>query len=143
MAFKPSLNKYSVPSSLNKMKIDKVCESIKRGVPIKIACRAAGFSYTSFLGYKNQGNLDIDADLDTVFSQLVKRINQIDDERISSALADIREEKRGHLGAQWVLEKKYWKNFSARAETLELNEEIEKLKVRLALSEKEKESPVE
>lgn len=124
--------------------IAKVIADIKRGAPKKYACYANGMSDRHFYYMVDQGKCDIrHGDLLTREAKMVRSLHEVEMEAIVSCCKDIRKNKQGHKGAQWILEHVYWREFSGDAKIMTMAEELEKLKMERLDEERSKEGSEE
>lgn len=107
--------------------VESILRKIKRTIPYKLACLSTGVSEKSFYLWKYQGIKDLEMGKDTPHAEFVKRLSNIEAERIGEAIYIVENAQEGHKGKQWLLEKGYWKYFSPRTAEIELNERVEAL----------------
>lgn len=107
--------------------LDAILASISRGIPYKKACLSKGVSERLFYIWLQIGEEDIFNGRDTKHSSLVRRLNEIEEKRIQYNLERVEEQENGHKGAQWILERVFWKYFSPKIGEIELNERVEAL----------------
>lgn len=118
------------PPTITDEQIAKVIADIKRGAPKKYACYANGMSDRHFYYMVDQGKCDIrHGNLMTREARMVRSLHEVEMEAIVSCCKDIRKNKQGHKGAQWILEHVYWREFSGDAKIMTMAEELEKLKM--------------
>ena len=127
MKVKP--NKQTHPRrTVTKEKIDKILDRIKLGSAIKHACLRNSVSEHYFYELVNQGICDIEHDVeDTLARYLAVSLNEIQDDEIVSCKSDIRDSDKSHKGAEWILERSYWRYFSSNVPIMELEERMKKL----------------
>lgn len=113
-------------------KIDAILIDIADGIPIKYAVESNGMSKKTFYNLINQGINDLDHDIeDTLQAKLVHSLRKVEKKYIQSCFEDIRHNEKGHKGAEWILERRFWREFSGSTQVTELAEEIENLKQEL------------
>lgn len=128
----------SFPRSFTQTKIDLVLKDIKRGSPIKYAAEANGIAESTFHTAIKQGITDIRCDEpESIYARLVVSLRQIELEDVIGCLDDVRKDTRGHKGAEWVLEHKYWRQFCGDAKLMELSKEVDQLKQEANKDEKQ------
>lgn len=131
MEIKPNKQPYSFKTT-TKAKIDAILKDIERGAPNLYAVVANEMSEVQFYNLINQGMCDLQHEKTlTLPAYLVKSLRRIELEEIVSCKSDIRESQKGHAGAQWILERWYWRQFGNNAPAQELAEEIGRLKSQL------------
>jgi hypothetical protein len=106
-----------------------VLDDIANDAPAKYATSSNGMSESHFYHMIQQGVIDQRLERkDTLDAWLVQSLHAIHKQKISDCLKDIRNSDKGHKGAEWILERCFWRQFSASASVLELAEEIDSLK---------------
>jgi len=118
-------------------KIEKILKSIARGIPNKIAIEAAGMCEAQFYNLVTQGMCDISANKKSVQADMVERLRNIEQESIGLSLDKIKDAEKGHRGAEWFLERRYWKFFGMNVSVVELADDMEKLKREMAAKKTE------
>lgn len=108
-------------------KIDDILDKIGKYIPYKKACLANGVSEKSFYLWIAKGEKDIFEQLDTEHAKFVMKLNNIEAHRIAYNIARLQDSENGHKGAQWVLERVFWKYFSPKVGEIELNDRLENL----------------
>jgi hypothetical protein len=141
MASKPKLDKIKTkPREITEQDVKIVLDKIAEGSPYHIACYASNFSYRHFKYLVAQGKLDIDNWKESFHSSMVVKLKNIEHNKIVGCLQHINEGSKSSIGSQWFLERKYWKDFSSKAETLQMAEELEEIKEMLKEQSREKEN---
>ena len=139
MPFVPKLNKKADPKQrVDEELLNNIRDAIVGGCPHKIACTSYDLSYTHLKSMMAQAELDMEHGVSSIHKDFLQSLRAGERDVIRSKLKMIEESEKGHQGAQWYLERKHWRNFSSRAETLELMEEIEELKAQMAAQNKDK-----
>lgn len=117
------------PRKVTQEMLDKVLACIKRGAPIKYAAEANQITKGHFYNLINQGLCDLDHGItDSIHARLVDSLRHIEMEDVIRCQEDIRESDKGHKGAEWTLEHKYWREYGMNAQIKELSDDIDKLK---------------
>lgn len=117
--------------------LSSILQEIREGAPHKFAAESNGISGRHFSNIVAQGIVDLEFNQpDTLQAWVVLSLRKIQNDEIKSCKRDIRKQKKGHKGAEWTLERVYWKLFGAHAETKELAEEIEQLRTEKLHGEK-------
>ena|SRR2546428_4540082 len=109
--------------------IDCLAKNINDGAPYKLAARANGVSERSLYYWLSQGILDLEHDKKTIHTKLVQRLANVEMNEIIELRDKIRGELRGHLGAQWTLERAFYKYFGINAIALELSEKLDNIEL--------------
>jgi hypothetical protein len=106
----------------------KILKDIKRGAPKKIAAEANGICEAHFYDAIKQGLTDLKfGERETRWAKLAESLRSIEMDEIISCKEDIRHSQRGHHGAEWTLEKVYWRHFCGDAKILELAKQVDEL----------------
>lgn len=122
---------YKIPHpfrKLNKKLIDKVVKKIGEGSTKKLACLSNGITTRIFDMWRNQGEVDLEHEVDSLCAYLVLTLSEVQQEEVIGCRKLIIHSPKGHAGAQWTLEHAYQKDFSANAGIRELAEDIEEFK---------------
>lgn len=115
--------------SISDEKIIAILREVKEGVSRKHASEAHGISYRQFQWIVDQGTKDLEeGNLETQEARFLICLRQIEVEEIKSCLAQLRYSDKSHKGAEWILERTYWRTYGSHADVKELAEEIERLK---------------
>lgn len=122
------------PGTLEKMNL--IIEAVSQGIPIAVACLARGLHESHFYNFINQGIVDLKANEDTVHAQVVESFKLKQQNFINGCLTDIRSGEKGHRGAEWTLERSYWKYFSQNVPVIEMSAQLDELKKQLAEKDK-------
>lgn len=107
--------------------VDDILLKISKHIPYKKACLSNGVSEVLFYQWLKKGEEDLLHGVQSEHSDVVKRLNDIEAKRIQHHLDNVQDSENGHKGAQWVLERVFWKYFSPKVAEIELNERVEKL----------------
>jgi hypothetical protein len=130
---KPAGRKQSIDTP---EKVKGIIAAVARGIPIKIAAEARGLHESHFYNFINQGIVDLKEGDETVNAKLVKSFKTQQENFIAGCLDDIRASEKGHRGAEWTLERSYWKYFSSNSAVVEMQKQLEE--VHQMLAEKDK-----
>lgn len=113
-------------------KLNAIISSIGNGLPVKYAAGAEGLTKTQFYNLINRGEWDLEnGNEDSMCAQLVVTMRKMEKKRIEKCLSDIISDSKSHKGAEWFLERRYWRQFGSNAQVKELSEEIEALRKQL------------
>lgn len=107
--------------------VNGILSDIKKGVPYQIAAEKHGVHESTFRDWRRNGLAAIKDGIENDYAVLVRSLREIEANRISLNLNEIRESEKGHRGKEWELERSFWKYFSSKASELELNERVEQL----------------
>lgn len=124
------------PDTVEKMKL--IIKSVAKGIPIKMACLAKGLHESHFYNFINQGIVDLKANEPTIHAKVVESFSSMQENFVNGCLEDIRNSDKGHRGAEWTLERSYWRYFSASVPTTELSAQLEELKKQIEEAKKDK-----
>lgn len=108
-------------------RVKAILDMIARHIPYKKACLANGVSEQMFYRWLKRGEMELNLGKNTKHAQLVESLNKIEADRIEQHINNIGFNENGHKGSQWILERVFWKYFSANASQIELNERVEAL----------------
>lgn len=104
-----------------------ILKDIADGIPYKISCESFGVSYQTFKLWLREGAQDQLEGKETIYSQFLTSVREVQKNVVKGHLAYIREADKGHRGREWELERSYWQHFSSKAAEIELNERVENL----------------
>lgn len=124
-------------TKFKKERVNAILSDIKKGVPYTVAAEKNGIHESTFRDWRRNGRRDMLSQIESDYSKLVRSLREIEAERISKNIAEIRESEKGHRGKEWELERSFWRYFSAKAAEIELNERVE------ALENKKEDSKIE
>jgi hypothetical protein len=113
------------PVKINQERIDAILKDIEEGSTRFHAAEANGIAYTTFYYWVKQGQFDLRNGISTIYGDLVKALRKIEQDEIKYCRKNIVNTNDGHKGAQWTLERVYWKQFSSHAPITELAEDFE------------------
>lgn len=139
MPFVAKVGKAPSPTQrVNEEMLNNILARISQGCPHRLSCEANRLSYTHFKLFLAQGRVDEAHGLDTMHSRFLFKLKNLECEQVKNRLAKMDGEEIGKDSARWFLERKYWKDFSANAETLKLAEEIEDLRADIETTQNKK-----
>lgn len=119
-------------------KLDNILACIQVGIPIKYAAESNGITKTHFYNLINQGLSDLDHGIeDTFYAELVVSLRKLEKKDIGDRIKDIINNEKGHRGAEWYLEHRFWREFGNNAQVKELADEIAELKLEIQGAKKE------
>jgi hypothetical protein len=107
--------------------VRSILNMISKHIPYKKACLANGVSERVFYIWIANGERDLSEGKCTKYTEFLQSLNKIEADRIEQHINKIDENGNGHKGSQWILERVFWKYFSAKAAEMELNERVEAL----------------
>ena len=111
-------------------RVKSILTMIGKHIPYKKACLSNGVSERQFYNWIKQGEKDLEEGLETEYTALLIDLNSIEALRIEGHLENLKHNENGHKGAQWVLERVFWKYFSPKVGEIDLNERVEKLELK-------------
>lgn len=92
-------------TKLNEQLIQDMASKLRKGLPISSCCDLLGITTMSHSNWMSQGELDYDADVESLFSSYFYTIKKSRAEFEEAALEDIRSGRPGWQGCAWVLER--------------------------------------
>jgi len=99
-------NKYmGRPSKLNDELIELMASKLRKGLPITSACDLLMITQPCHQNWMTQGEFDVEADVDTLYSRYFLTIKKARSEFEEEALEDIGSGRPGWQGKAWVLER--------------------------------------
>lgn len=109
----------------------ELCESIiadvKKAIPYHLAAEANGI-HANTLGYwLRQGKADLENNESTEKAQFYCNVKKAIKEVLDELLAKIRVGGNGWQGSAWILERRWWKDWSSKVADLDFNERLTKL----------------
>lgn len=108
-------------------RVSRILNDIKDCIPYKIAAESNGIANATLYDWIDNGIRDFNAGIESDYTKLVEALREIEKSKINKLLRNIENEKKGHKGAEWMLQTVFWKHFSSNAATIDLNERLEKL----------------
>lgn len=106
---------------------DAILKDIEDEVPYEIACESNGIGYNTFRLWLANGKRDIDDGKNSYYGQFLQAVRDVQKKRMRKHLKNVEDNDNGHKGAQWVLERAYWKYFSPKVGEIELEERVKQL----------------
>jgi len=122
---------YKIPHpfrKLTKKLVDVICKDIKEGSTYKLASEANGITKRIFEIWRLQGEVDEEHEVDSLCAYMVRSLAKIRQDEVKWCRKAIKTKQKGHKGAEWTLEKAYWKEFGPQAQIKELAEDVENFK---------------
>lgn len=120
--------------------VKAILRDIEQNVPYKIAALARGVHESTFHKWLTIGADDLLAGKASDHAKLIESLNEIKSKRIKNLTHKVEKGKHGHKGAEFILEKVFWKHFSSGGQNRELIEKLEKIEVMLKNKEKEEDN---
>lgn len=141
---RPSSEKRFRPNStFTEERIKAILKDIEEGAPKKHAAEANGVWEGHFYQAIQQGVTDIKhGENDTIWARMVKSLREIEFKEMKWCRQKIRENEKGHKGAEWTLEHAYWREFCGDAKILQLAKEVDEMKREAEKNEKQTEKSV-
>ena len=124
MDFKLNKREGNYPSKFTPERVCAILSEIDQGIPYRIAAEANGVHRNTFQSWVYQGLFDIEHGVESDYVELVVSLRGSESKRIKSCLADIRSADKSHKGAEWTLERCFWKDFSSNVSNIELMEKV-------------------
>lgn len=113
---------------ITEQQLELCLADLRLGVPIKYATESNGINEGHFHSMIRQGMMDWTEKKDTLNARLAKSLRVIQKDFVMRHMTKILESEKGHKGAEWTLERLYWRVFSKSAEVLDLQQQIDDLK---------------
>lgn len=109
--------------------IDKILLAIQRGGTRRHSAEANGITERHFYNLLSQGKRDLESGyLDTLCAKLVQSLRAIELKEIQECRDQV---KLTPGGAQWTLERVYWRDYGNSAELKTLSDEIDRLQAEI------------
>lgn len=124
------LDKKVTPAYYSKFKpqiLKRILADIKKGSPNKIAAEANGVAESTFYDWIRQGIFDLQHDVESEHAALAVSVRAIEQDEIQELRIKAKASDKGHRGAEWTLERAYWRHYSAKIADLEFDERLKKL----------------
>lgn len=93
------------PSKLNEELIQQMAALCKDGLPIIYCCDNLGITKMSHSNWMKQGEMDFEAEIDSLFCSYFYTIKKAQSEFVHESLLDIRSGRPGWQGVAWALER--------------------------------------
>jgi hypothetical protein len=106
---------------------EAILKDITDEVPYEIAAESNGVAYPTFKLWITNGKRDLLEGKTTYYSQFLSAVRDIQKNRVKKHLGNVKDAENGHKGAQWILERAYWKYFSAKTAEIELHDRVSEL----------------
>ena len=104
-----------------------ILADIAEYVPYKIAAESNGIADSTWYDWLYNGVRDMKLGIESDYTRLVESLRDIEKDRIKELTKDTRTSEKGHKGAEWVLERVFWKHFSSSVPVMEFEERLLKL----------------
>lgn len=130
---------YKIPhpfKKLTKKLVDILVKDISEGSTHKLAALSNGITPRIFDIWRNQGEIDVEHEVDSLCAYLVLSLNKAKQKEVKACRTDIRISPKGHIGAQWTLEHAYWREYGNDAKAMELADEIQEIKDKMKRGDK-------
>ena len=106
---------------------EAILKDIGDEVPYEIASESNGIAFSTFKLWISNGKRDQLEGKDTYYSRFLTAVRDIQKNRLKDHLGRVKYADNGHKGAQWILERAYWKYFSAKTAEIELHDRVSEL----------------
>lgn len=116
------------PPQFNPERCAKIIESISNRIPYIIAAEANGICEGTLYQWLDDGRKDIAAGLDTDKARFSEAIKNTEQQKIKEHLECIKNMPERWQAQAWILERRWWKHFSAKAEVLEFQRQLDEMK---------------
>lgn len=115
------------PSNFTPATRKQILQYIKKRVPYIIAAEACGVSERSLYDWIKKGMSDLNDGLITEFSKFSQALKKIEAEKIQEHMEIIANKPERWQADAWLLERRWWKQFSAKATDVDFDERLRKL----------------
>jgi hypothetical protein len=119
----------------NQERCDAILKSISDRIPNKYAARAAGVSENKLYKWLNQGLADLENDLATPKAKFCIEFSKIEQKIIKGHLDAIKGSPERWQAHAWILERRYWRDFSPNGPLTQLAKRIEQMELSAELKE--------
>lgn len=123
---------YKIPHPFRKLNtnlIDCVVNDIGEGSTHKLAALCNGITPRILEIWQKQGQIDIEHEQDSLCAYLVRSLAKVKKKEVVECRKVIRENEKGHKGAEWTLEHAYWRDYGSNAPAIEVAEKVEKIEM--------------
>jgi hypothetical protein len=122
---------YKIPYPFKKLSLDlikKISQELQDGSTIRLACLANGITKRIFEIWRAQGQVDLEHDnFNSLPALLVRSLANVHQNEVKKHCKNIAKDKRGHRGSEFLLERKFWEDFTPNVATLKLNQKMDDL----------------
>lgn len=109
---------------------EAVLAALQKGSPLRHACVSNGVHWKNFSNEIFSGLDQLEFGIkDSQSSKRAQALYKMERHVMQSCLEQIRYNENGHKGAQFYLERLYWRDFSGDARVLQMADELEELKI--------------
>lgn len=105
----------------------KIILDIKKSLPYHVVAESNGIHYNTFAYWLRQGRDDIENNKSTEKSQFYCEVKKAVKEVMDELLEKIRNGTNGWQGSAWILERRWWKDWSSKVADLDFNERLSAL----------------
>jgi len=116
------------PPLFNPERCAKIIESISNRIPYQLAAEANGICEATLYAWLDDGRKDFAAGLETDKSRFSEAIKNTEQKKIMEHLDCIKEMPERWQAQAWILERRWWKHFSAKAEVIEFQRQLDEMK---------------
>jgi hypothetical protein len=122
-------------TKFNPERCDAILSSIADNVPNKYAIKAAGICEEKFYKWINQGEEDLKNDRDTPKARFCIAFRKIEHDTMRQQLIAISQTPQRWQAHAWILERRWWREFSPNGPLKELAKKIDRLELSTVLKE--------
>ena len=115
------------PQLINPKVAKAIVADIADEIPYEYAAEANGISERALYYWLEQGRLDREAGLDTLYSKLLHDIKKAERDRIKNHKDNINAGSESWTCDAWMLERRWWKHYSKSAPILDFEARLKKM----------------
>ncbi len=115
------------PHKLTPERQAAIFQDIADGIPYQLAAESNGIAEDTLYEWINRGMRDSQLDQDTVFSRFSEGLKMIEKKRINAHMQMISQSPERWQAHAWLLERRWWKHFSANSAVVDFNKRLEQL----------------
>lgn len=109
-----------------------ILDSISHRIPYQLAAEANGIRESTLYAWIEQGWDEKDAGLDTPLAKFSEDLKRIEQSKIKEHLEKLAGNVERWQSDAWILERRWWKMFSANLPMMEMDERLKKIEEAIA-----------
>lgn len=118
-------------------KIKAILADIEKHIPYKYACESNGIAESTFYFWLQKGVKYAADNIEDEHTKLLESVRTVEKKRMAKHLDKVEKSNKGSHGAQWLLERVFWKHFGGNAAAMEMNKRLELLEMQKGDSSEE------
>jgi len=115
------------PSKFTPERRAAILKDIGDRIPYEFAAEANGISEETLYDWLRSGKRDRDAGIDSEFAKFSEDLKAIERKKIRHHLEKIEQNPERWQADAWILERRWWKQFSPNAAVLDFNKRLERM----------------